>query len=59
MVLIESGVLDHLEELFKVAPNSIAVHNSIPELKKIAKNVTTKESGEGVLEGLDMISSDL
>ena len=45
--------------LFKVAPNSIAVHNSIPELKKIAKNVTTKESGEGVLEGLDMISSEL
>jgi|TARA_B100001750_G_scaffold90527_1_gene71587 phosphoglycolate phosphatase (TIGR01487 family) len=45
--------------LFKVVPNSIAVHNSIPELKKIAKIVTTKESGEGVLEGLDMISSEL
>ena len=45
--------------LFKTVPNNISVHNSIPELKKIAKIVTSKESGEGVLEGLDMISSDL
>ena len=45
--------------LFKTVPNNIAVHNSIPELKKISKIVTSKESGEGVLEGLDMISSDL
>ena len=45
--------------LFKTVPKNIAVHNSIPELKKIAKIVTSKESGEGVLEGLDMISSDL
>ena len=45
--------------LFKTVPNNIAVHNSIPELKKIAKIVTSKESGEGVLEGLDMISSEL
>ena len=45
--------------LFKTVSNNIAVKNSIPELKKIAKIVTTKESGEGVLEGLDMISSEL
>jgi len=44
--------------LFKTVKNSIAVNNSIPELKKIAKIVTTKNSGEGVLEGLDMISSE-
>ena len=31
---------------------------SIPELKEIAKIITTKNSGEGVLEGLDMISSE-
>ena len=45
--------------MFKLIPNNIAVHNSIDDLKKIARIVTTKESGEGVLEGLDMISSDL
>ncbi len=45
--------------LFKIVPNNIAVKNSIEDLKKIARIVTTKESGEGVLEGLDMISSDL
>ena len=45
--------------LFKITPNNIAVKNSIQDLKKIARIVTTKESGEGVLEGLDMISSDL
>ena len=45
--------------LFSVIPNNIAVQNSISDLKKIAKIVTTKESGEGVLEGLDMISSEL
>ena len=45
--------------LFKTVPNNIAVQNSIEDLKKIARIVTTKESGEGVLEGLDMISSDL
>ena len=30
----------------------------IDELKKIARIVTTKKSGEGVLEGLDMIKSE-
>ena len=45
--------------LFNLIPNSIAVQNSIEELKKVARIVTTKESGEGVLEGLDMISSEL
>lgn len=44
--------------LFKTVKNNIAVNNSIPELKEIAKIVTTKNSGEGVLEGLDMISSE-
>ena len=44
--------------LFRIAKNNIAVNNSIPELKEIAKIVTTKNSGEGVLEGLDMISSE-
>ena len=42
--------------LFRTVKNNIAVNNSIPELKKIAKIVTTKKSGEGVLEGLSMIS---
>ena len=42
--------------LFKTVKNNIAVNNSIPELKKIAKIVTTKNSGEGLLEGLSMIS---
>ena len=42
--------------LFKTVKNNIAVNNSIPELKEIAKIVTTKNSGEGVLEGLSMIS---
>ena len=42
--------------LFKMVKNNIAVNNSIPELKKIAKIVTTKNSGEGLLEGLSMIS---
>ena len=45
--------------LFKTVTNNIAVKNSIKDLKKIARIVTTKESGEGVLEGLDMISSEL
>ena len=45
--------------LFKIVPNNIAVNNSIKDLKKIARIVTTKDSGEGVLEGLDMISSEL
>ena len=45
--------------LFNLIPNIIAVNNSIDDLKKIARIVTTKESGEGVLEGLDMISSEL
>ena len=44
--------------LFRTVKNNIAVNNSIPELKEIAKIVTTKNSGEGVLEGLDMISSE-
>ena len=42
--------------LFKIVKNSIAVTNSTENLKKLAKIVTTKKSGEGVLEGLDMIS---
>jgi hypothetical protein len=45
--------------LFKTVTNNIAVKNSIKDLKKIARIVTTKESGEGVLEGLDTISSEL
>jgi len=45
--------------LFNTVSNNIAVNNSIGDLKKIARIVTTKESGEGVLEGLDMISSEL
>ena len=45
--------------LFKITKNSIAVSNSTENLKKIAKIVTTKKSGEGVLEGLDtMLSKD-
>ena len=45
--------------LFKIVGNSIAVSNSNENLKKIAKIVTTKKSGEGVLEGLDtMLSKD-
>ena len=42
--------------LFRTVKNNIAVNNSIPELKEIAKIVTTKNSGEGVLEGLAIIS---
>ena len=42
--------------MFRTAKNNIAVNNSIPELKEIAKIVTTKNSGEGLLEGLSMIS---
>jgi len=45
--------------LFKVIKNNIAVYNSTENLKKLAKIITTKKSGEGVLEGLDMITSDL
>ena len=45
--------------LFKVIKNNIAVSNSPENLKKLAKIITTKKSGEGVLEGLDMIASDL
>ena len=44
--------------LFKITGNSIAVSNSNENLKKIAKIVTTKKSGEGVLEGLDSILSE-
>ena len=44
--------------LFKIVKNSIAVSNSTENLKKVAKIVTTKKSGEGVLEGLDMILSE-
>ena len=44
--------------LFKIVGNSIAVSNSNENLKKIAKIVTTKKSGEGVLEGLDSILSE-
>jgi len=45
--------------LFKAIKNNIAVSNSTENLKKLAKIITTKKSGEGVLEGLDMITSDL
>jgi hypothetical protein len=45
--------------LFKAIKNNIAVSNSTEKLKKLAKIITTKKSGEGVLEGLDMITSDL
>ena len=44
--------------LFKIVENSIAVSNSTENLKKVAKIVTTKKSGEGVLEGLDSILSE-
>ena len=44
--------------LFKIVKNSIAVSNSTENLKKIAKIVTTKKSGECVLEGLDSILSE-
>ena len=45
--------------LFKTIKNNIAVSNSTENLKQLAKIITTKKSGEGVLEGLDMIASDL
>ncbi len=45
--------------LFEIVKNSIAVSNSTEKLKELAKTVTKKESGEGVLEGLDIISSEL
>ena len=45
--------------LFNVVKNNIAVSNSTENLKKLAKIITTKKSGEGVLEGLDMMVSDL
>ena len=44
--------------LFKIVENSIAVSNSTENLKKVAKIVTTKKSGEGVLEGLDSVLSE-
>ena len=44
--------------LFKAIKNNIAVANSTENLKKLAKIITTKKSGEGVLEGLDMIASE-
>ena len=43
--------------LFKVVKNNIAVSNSTENLKKLAKIITTKQSGEGVLEGLDIMLS--
>jgi len=43
--------------LFKAIKNNIAVSNSTENLKKLAKIITTKKSGEGVLEGLDMMAS--
>ena len=44
--------------MFRTVKNNIAVNNSIPELKEIAKIVTTKNSGEGLLEGLSMIAEE-
>ena len=43
--------------LFEVVKNDIAVSNSTENLKKLAKIITTKQSGEGVLEGLDIMLS--
>jgi hypothetical protein len=43
--------------LFKVVKNNIAVSNSTENLKKLAKIITTKQSGEGVIEGLDIMLS--
>ena len=54
---IAIGDSDTDEPLFKVVKNSIAVANSTENLKKSAKIITTKQSGEGVLEGLDIILS--
>ena len=54
---IAIGDSDTDEPLFKVVKNSIAVANSTENLKKLAKIVTTKQSGEGVLEGLDIMLS--
>ena len=45
--------------LFKAIKNNIAVSNSTENLKQLAKIITTKKSGDGVLEGLDMMVSDL
>ena len=56
---IAIGDSDTDEPLFKVVKNSIAVANSTENLKKLAKIVTTKQSGEGVLEGLDIILSKI
>ena len=56
---IAIGDSDTDEPLFKVVKNSIAVANSTENLKKLAKIITTKQSGEGVLEGLDIISSKI
>jgi hydroxymethylpyrimidine pyrophosphatase-like HAD family hydrolase len=41
-----------------VVKNNIAVSNSTKNLKKLAKIITTKKSGEGVLEGLDIMTAD-
>ena len=56
---IAIGDSDTDEPLFKVVKNSIAVANSTENLKKSAKIITTKQSGEGVLEGLDIILSKI
>ena len=45
--------------LFKAVKNNIAVANSTENLKNLAKIVTTKKSGEGVLEGLDIMLSEI
>jgi len=45
--------------LFKAVKDNIAVANSTENLKKLAKIVTTKKSGEGVLEGLDIMLSEI
>ena len=45
--------------LFKAIKNNIAVSNSTEKLKKLAKIITTKKSGEGVLEGLDIMLSEI
>jgi phosphoglycolate phosphatase (TIGR01487 family) len=56
--VIAIGDSDTDVPLFKVIKNNIAVSNSTDNLKKLAKIITTKKSGYGVLEGLDMIASD-
>ena len=58
MIQLQLEIVKQMFPLFKAIKNNIAVSNSTENLKKLAKIITTKKSGEGVLEGLDMITSD-